>query len=333
MKADIIVGLSYGDEGKGKVTNTLLKTRDYTRCVRFNGSHNAGHTIYKNGNKMVTHAIPTGVIQGIKSIIGPGCVINLNLLEQETKELESYNINVRDYLFIDKRVHVITEEHITEDSKDSRIGTTKKGNGPAYRDKYDRMGLRFEDVYDAGFSTVDIYEELFESSEHHVVLFEGAQGFNLDIDWGEYPYVTSSHCTTAGAMINGIPPQAIRRIYGVTKAYDTYVGAKEFEPNDNVLARIREVGNEFGATTGRPRQVNFLNLDSLVRSIRINGVTDLIINKVDILRDLDVWIVIENNQKIDLKSKNNFTNFIKDYVMRKCKSVEYVKFSFSPDDI
>jgi adenylosuccinate synthase len=332
MIADIILGLSFGDEGKGKVTNSLLKDGGYTHCVRFNGSHNAGHTIYKDGKKLVTHAIPTGVVQGVKSIIGPGCVVNTGLLEEEIVELENAGIKARELLFVDRRVNLITGEHLHEDSKDTKIGTTKRGNGPAYRDKYARKGLRFENGL-KGIKSIDIYEELFNVHPDAKVLFEGAQGFNLDIDWGDYPYVTSSHCTTAGAMLNGIPPQSVRKVIGVAKAYDTYVGAKQFEPDLQVLRDIRRIGQEFGATTGRPRQVNFLNLTSLIKSVRINGVSQLIINKTDILQEVNCWNVIVDGKVIDLGNEEVFKKVVGDTIIQNCGSVGQIRFSFTPNDI
>lgn len=332
MIADIILGLSYGDEGKGKVTNTLLKNGGYTHCIRFNGSHNAGHTIYKDGKKLVTHAIPTGVVQGVKSIIGPGCVVNTGLLEEEIKELEAAGINVKELLFVDRRVNLITGEHLHEDSQDTKIGTTKRGNGPAYRDKYARKGLRFENGL-RGIKSIDIYEELFNTHPDAKVLLEGAQGFNLDVDWGDYPYVTSSHCTTAGAMLNGIPPQSVRKVIGVVKAYDTYVGAKQFEPDLQVLRDIRKIGQEFGATTGRPRQVNFLNLTSLIKAVRINGVSELIVNKTDILQEVNYWNVIVDGKVIDLGNEEVFKRVVGDTIIQNCESVGQIKFSFTPNDI
>ncbi len=330
--ADVIVGLSYGDEGKGKITNSLLKAGKYTHCVRFGGGHNAGHTIYKDGKKVVTHAIPTGVVQGVKSIIGPGCVVNTGLLEEEMKELEAAGIKVRELLFVDKRTNLITGMHLHEDSLDTKIGTTKRGNGPAYRDKYDRKGLRFEDGL-RGIKSIDIYEEFFNTHPDAKVLFEGAQGFNLDIDWGDYPYVTSSHCTTAGAMLNGIPPKSLRNVFGVVKAYDTYVGAKKFEPDEQIFKDIRQIGQEFGATTGRPRQVNLLNINNLIKSININGVTELIVNKMDILEQVNTWKVIDNNNVIDLRYMDNFKKFVGDKVLENCDSITQIKYSFSPNDI
>jgi adenylosuccinate synthase len=330
--ADILVGLSYGDEGKGCVTNALLKTGGYTHCVKSNGGHNSGHTIVHEGKKIVTHAVPSGVVQGIKSIIGPGCVVNFSLLNKEIEELEAAGVNVRDFLYIDERVNIIETEHLEEDSHDSKIGTTRRGNGPAYRDKYGRKNRRFGDV-STSVNSINVYDEFFETNEEVNVLFEGGQGFYLDIDWGDYPYVTSSHCTTAGAMLNGVPPQSVRNVYGIAKAYDTYVGAKSFEPDNPLMSKIREVGNEYGSTTGRPRQVNYLNVDDLVRAIRVNGVTTLIVNKVDILEEVGVWKVYVDGKLIDLESKQGFTDFLSRYIVQRCATVCSIKFSTTPDGI
>lgn len=291
IKADIVVGLQYGDEAKGKITHDLCASGDYTHVMRFGGGPNAGHTIYHEGQKLVTHHIPSGVFFGIKSIIGSGCVIDPHALLQEIKELEAAGIDVISSLRIAQNAHIITKEHKNEDSRDEKIGTTRRGCGPAYRSKYDRTGIpvreySFED--ELAFMAdlvVDLYEEL-HNAENTYVLCEGAQGFGIDIDWGDYPYVTSSHCTTAGALLNGIPPQAINRVWGAAKVYETYVGAKNFQGEDPLLEQLQQAGQEFGATTGRKRQTNWIDLDFLAKSCRINGVTDLVINKMDVMREV-----------------------------------------------
>jgi|TARA_Y100000310_G_scaffold267837_2_gene280100 adenylosuccinate synthase len=326
--ADVVLGLQHGDEGKGKVTHHLLKSGEYNYCLRFNGGGNAGHTIYHEGKKYVTHYIPSGVFHGIKSIIGPGCVVNLDKLEQEIQELEDGGVNVCDFLFIDKRTHITTAQHIEEDSQDSKkdwteaaIGTTKSGNGPTYRDKYARGNLTFDIWLDTQVKTIetvnlidptipenesankfynqlikqrmqdnhdkwipfliDTFEE-FHDGKLKTILCEGAQGFELDIDWGDYPYVTSSHCGVGSAVLNGIPPKSIRNVYGVIKAYETYVGAKAFQNENEVCKLFQVLGEEFGATTGRLRQTDFLHLPRLIRAIKMNSVSHLIVNKCDI---------------------------------------------------
>lgn len=332
--ADVVIGLSMGDEGKGKVTNSLLKKGEYTHCVRFNGSSNAGHTIYRDGKKFVTHIVPTGILQGVKSIIGPGCVASFRLLDEEVKELVKSGLETKGRLFIDHRVNVISAEHLCEDERDQKIGTTKRGNGPAYRDKYARKNIRFGDLpwNDPNYDVIDIYEELFDSNEN-AVLMEGAQAFGLDIDWGDYPYVTSSHCGVAGAIQNGIPFNKIRNVYGVCKAYETYVGNKKFEDEDPVFSKIREVGQEFGATTGRSRQVGFLDLDFLVRSARINGVTHLIVNKLDILEEVGIWKVKLNNETRVLKDKREFIQLVTEVMTSSVEPLKNIFYSTSPEDI
>ena len=302
MLADIVVGLSFGDEGKGKVTHHLLKNGDYTHCIRFNGGCNAGHTIYHEGVKFVTHHIPAGVFFGVRSIIGNGCVVNIDQFNREIQMLHDGGINTDGLIFIANNAHIITDAHLEEDGKDTTIGTTKRGNGPAYRDKYDRQGTLASEALVGTPYLIDMYRELHETDEDVVILCEGAQGFGLDIDWGDYPYVTSSHCTTAGALLNGIPPQAVRKVYGITKAYDTYVGAKDFHGEGRVFDLLQSLGKEFGATTGRARQCNWLNVRDLKKAVDINGVTDVIINKVDILREVGEWnLRSSDNNAIMLK--------------------------------
>lgn len=324
--ADVIVDLQCGDTGKGKVANFLAsKPDEYTHIVRYNGGGNAGHTIYHNGEKIVTHFIPVGVVHGITSIIGPGCVINIKSLFEEIEYLENKGINVRDYLFIDKRVHVITEEHIQEEINESKVGTTKRGNGPAYRDKYSRKGIRVEDVSELSDFVIDIYEEFYGFNSYAKVLFEGAQGFELDIDWGDYPYVTSSHCTVGSACLNGVPPKKIRNVYGICKAYSTYVGSKKFEGDDECFGKIRDIGNEFGSTTGRPRQVNWVNMDTLIKAININGITELIVNKVDVLQEVGVYKYYLNNELVEFKTFESFWESFKFniYIKTDLKNIKY----------
>lgn len=327
--AHVIVDLQAGDTGKGKVAHSLCKSKNYTHVVRYNGGGNAGHTVYHEGTKIVTHLIPVGVLYGIKSIIGPGCVINVEKLNDEIEYLESFGFDIKKYLFIDKRVHAIQNEHLIEDSTDTTIGTTKTGNGPAYRDKYGRTGIRAE-MY-KGLNIIDIYEE-FYGNDTCQILFEGAQGFELDIDWGDYPYVTSSHCTVGSAILNGVPPQKITKVYGVAKAYRTYVGAKNFETPLDVFDKIRELGGEYGATTGRKRQIDWLNVDDLIKAANINGVTDLIINKLDILEQTQLKLYHNSTLHHFLYSEN-YKEYIIFNIKKQCPLIKNIIFSLSPFDI
>ena len=290
MIADVVLGLQHGDEAKGKVTHQLCSKGNYTHVIRFNGGCNAGHTIYHEGKKFVTHHIPAGVFYGIESIIGPGCVIDPVQFFNEIEELESAGIPASNLVSI----------------------ATKRGNGPAYRDKYDRKGLRAEDMPCFEDYIVDIYEELY-SDPNAEILFEGAQGFGLDIDHGDYPYVTSSHCTTAAALLNGVPPQAVRNVWGVAKIYETYVGAKTFQPKGDVFNALQSIGEEFGATTGRKRQCNWMDLDNLKKAIRMNGVTDLVFNKMDVLREVGEWKFYNNGEVMRLDTEQEVRSWLTSY--------------------
>ena len=332
MIADVILGLQYGDEGKGKITHHLCKTGGYTHVVRFNGGCNAGHTIYHNGKKFVTHHIPAGVFFGIKSIIGPGCVVDPKQFFKELEELRDGGIDIDELVFIAENAHIITDEHLEEDGKDTTIGTTKRGNGPAYREKYARNGLLAKDLPYLQPYLVNIYDELHENTQTPVILCEGAQGFGLDIDWGDYPFVTSSHCTVGSAILNGIPPKAIRDVWGVAKAYETYVGAKKFELDNPIFSKIRDLGQEYGATTGRPRQCGWLDWKFLEKSININGINKIVFNKVDILEELNQWVIKTN--------KHSYETFhvgehFQQWIQRKLDKmdIEEVYFSGSPDKI
>ena len=308
IKIDVVVDLAHGDSGKGKVSHALLAKRDYTHCLRFNGGGNAGHTIYHEGKKFVTHLIPSGVFHGIRSVIGPGCVARTSKLLEEVKYLED-NLGKKINVGIANNVHLVTEEHLTEDSSDIRIGTTKTGNGPAYSAKYSRKGVRAStDPLLQNYLT-DMYSEFYEDKPVRI-LAEGAQSFNLDIDWGDYPYVTSSHCGIGGLLNNGFNHKHVRNVYGVVKAYDTYVGAKQFQPAGDVFNRIQEAGQEFGATTGRRRQVNWLNWNIIERGIRMNGVNTLIVNKGDVLDQIGSWGIIENGETIEFSTKNLFKQWL-----------------------
>ena len=325
MITDIVIGLQHGDEGKGKVTHHLLKSGEYTHCVRFNGGCNAGHTIYHNGVKLVTHHIPAGVFFGVTSVIGNGCVIDPIKLFQEIEYLESHGINVREHLKIANNAHIITELHKAQDGKDERIGTTRTGNGPAYRDKYARTGLRSRDIPEFSEFLVDIYQEL---SGDTVILMEGAQGFWLDPDWGDYPYVTSSHTGTAAAIQNGISPRSIRNVWGVIKAYETYVGKRDFQPNDEVFDRIQKAGAEFGATTGRVRQCNWMNPKQIRQAIDLNGVNRLVINKMDVLREVGAWGTTERR----IHGERHFRSHMQDEFSRRL-GIEKIYFSDNPENI
>lgn len=310
MEADIVVDLQYGDSGKGKVTHFLAKSGDYTHVLRYNGGANAGHTIFHNGQKFITQQIPAGVFFGVRSIIGSGCVVNPEQFFKEIDMLEQGGIDTKGKIFIAENAHVITQAHREEDKKGGgAIGTTGSGNGPAYRDKYGRTGVRAADVPELKPYLINLYQEWYTTGKVRI-LAEGAQGFGLDIDWGDYPFVTSSHCTTAGALLNGLPPQSVRKVWGVAKIYETYVGSKKFQPEDEIFNKIGDVGEEFGAVTGRRRQTNWINMQTLERAIRMNGVTHLVFSKVDVLRTVGVWAAYDAGKEIKFESEKEMKDFI-----------------------
>lgn len=313
--ADVIVDLAHGDTGKGKIAHALAP--EYDIVLRYNGGSNAGHTVYHNGLQVITHQVPIGVLYGKVSIIGPGCVVNVDKLRKEIRELNTLGITTKNLIKVDYRAHVVTDNHLTEDGADTTIGTTRQGIGPAYRDKYGRTGKRIIDVLGSScteglFDVIDIYDVLFVNRFERSILCEGAQGFQLDIDWGDYPYVTSSHCTVGSVCLNGIPPQKLRKVIGVMKAYETYVGNKtHFSDEGNpIFQKIQEVGNEYGATTGRPRKVNWLNIDHIIKAIDINGVTEVFINKVDVLQQVGEFGLIENSWVKRFSDYDTFKNYV-----------------------
>ena len=331
----LILGLQWGDEGKGKIVDNLSESIDIV--CRFQGGHNAGHTIKVNGQKTVLHLIPSGILHNnTKCLIGNGVVLALDALYKEIKHLEEKNISFQDRFFISSACALILPTHITLDKvkdKKESIGTTGRGIGPAYEDKIGRRAIRFGDLGDLKllkekinslvkyhnrlleniyqhephnaeevFNDVVKYKELYDKysidsqetmhqwiKNDQSILFEGAQGTLLDIDHGTYPYVTSSSTTAGGVSTGlGIGPKFIDKIIGITKAYTTRVGEGPFptELHDDSGLMLAEKGNEFGATTGRPRRCGWLDLVLLKKAIFINSVTDLCITKLDVLDEM-----------------------------------------------
>jgi len=247
-------------------------------------------------------------------------------------------------IFIANNAHVITDAHKEEDKKaGGAIGTTGRGNGPAYRDKYGRTGVRAEKVEQLKPYLIDLYKEWYSGKKDVEILAEGAQGFGLDIDWGDYPFVTSSHCTTAGALLNGLPASAIRDVWGVAKIYETYVGSKKFQPEGDVFNKMGDLGEEFGSTTGRRRQCNWMNMQTLERAIQMNGVTHIVFNKVDVLRAVGQWAVIDNDKVVKFSagggsaSGGKTEKAMNDFIVNRLKSLgisrNHIFFSESKDKI
>lgn len=322
MKGDVIIGLQYGDEGKGKILVAMIQKNKYDYCIRFNGGPNAGHSIYKDGIKYITHQIPSGIVYGLKCIIGPNCVVDINKLEKEISELESLGIkNVRTNLLISYNAHIIDLKHIEYDTKSNMIGTTGSGIGPTYSDKALRTGQRINDIKRnniiCGCKVIDCYEELNKKKDIKLI-YEGAQGFMLDINYGNYPYVTSSNCLASSVCTTGVSHKNIENVIGVCKIYNTYLGTMEFQPeNENDLVLLQREGEELGNTTGRVRQCNWLNLDELLKAIKINGVDKLIINKCDIIKNVGVYKLYHLDKLIAFNTFLEMENYIKEIITDK----------------
>lgn len=330
---DVILGLQWGDEGKGKIVDYFAK--GYDVIARFQGGPNAGHTLYVGDKKIVLHQIPSGVFhKNAINLIGNGVVLDPVVLKKECETVAGFGVDIKKNLFIAERTHLILPTHRALDkaaelSKGTqKIGSTLKGIGPAYMDKTGRNGLRVGELLDKNFTTayiklrlkhqrlLDNYafteditaweEEFFEAldflkqlnivnGEYFIneqltkgkrVLAEGAQGSMLDIDFGTFPFVTSSNTITAGVCNGlGVAPQKIRDVMGVTKAYCTRVGGGPFptELDNETGEELRKLGNEFGATTGRPRRCGWIDLVALKFACMVNGVTKIIMTKADVL--------------------------------------------------
>lgn len=327
MRSEIVLGLDKGDEAKGKITYKLATRGDFTHCLRFNGGNNSGRTIYVDGQKVVNHVMPTGIVCKLKSIIGPGCVVNEKGFFQELENLTKIIPDAEQYIKIAHNAHVIQGKHIEEELSENRLGTTRKGIGPAYRDKYARTGIRAEDVKSFEPFLVDVYEELYGQSKVNV-LCEGAQAIGLDVDWGDFPYVTSSHCGIGSAINSGISLTSIANIHGVIKAYSTYVGTKEYQEKDNEeLKQMASLGKEYGSTTGRLRQTNYLDVPYIRKHASLNSVTTMHVNKMDILQEMDVWKIIDNNEIVDLKNEKSFIKYLQDNM----PDIKDWRFYYSPE--
>lgn len=337
--ADIVVDLQAGDTGKGKVAHWLAKNNNYDAVLRYNGGANAGHTIYHQGQKVVTHQVPVGVFYNIPSVIGIGCVVHLPKLREELEMLEKLGFSAP--MMVDARCHVTQDKHLREDGTDTKIGTTRQGIGPTYRDKYGRTGTRIQEVlkynsWDIPYDMIDTYSYFHGDNREMTVLCEGAQGFQIDIDWGDYPYVTSSHCTSGAVALNGIPPRTWRKVYGVMKAYETYSGFKTFNDkgDQDVLDKIQEAGQEFGATTGRKRQVRWMHLEGVIQAMYINDVTDLIINKVDVMEQVGKFGVVFRGTRHMFDTLTQFKAFVEDTIRWHYRApLHSITWSTSPEQV
>lgn len=364
-KASIIVGLQFGDEGKGKMVDVLSETNDWV--VRFSGGNNAGHTVVVNDKTYKFHLLPSGMARNKKSAIAAGCIVDPKVLLEELKQ---FSANAPP-LHIDPRSHVILPYHVLQDqgneqaAGNQKIGTTGRGIGPCYSDRALRIGIRFGDfiqpqkfkqklieMYNHKKPLLDHFakgmvplpESIFEEYQgyakqlspfvsdvsleifnalqnHQTILFEGAQGTFLDTDFGTYPFVTSSHPLAANAFIGtGIGPVSNCRIIGITKAYLTRVGNGPFptELDDKTGELLRQKGQEFGTTTGRARRCGWLDLPQLRTAVRLNGITEIAVMKMDVLHGFDEVKVCTH---YELNGKKLFESPIELDDWTKCKPV------------
>lgn len=330
---DIVCGLSWGDEAKGKIVAQLAKSGNYNYVCRWGGGSNAGHTIYINNVKYKTHLIPSGVFFGVKSIIGPECVINKEAFYTEINYLKEHGFNTS-LVKISPKAHVITSSHIEEDRKKyfKQQGTTAKGIAPCYRDKFGRVGTRVGDAENFYDFEHYIWDEKLEGN----ILCEGAQGFWLDINYGNYPYITSSTTLPYGACSLGFSPKLINKIYGACKIYDTRSGLDPDFPeellNDMELLSICDEGKEYGVTTGRRRKVNWLDIQKLEKAINISGTTHLIISKIDIFKNLNLYKLL-NNDIISFNNIDTMKEYIEAYLYNNCLQLENIIYSDNVENI
>jgi adenylosuccinate synthase len=360
MSVDVLLGLQWGDEGKGKIVDFLAGQYDF--IARYQGGPNAGHTIYLNEEKFVLHTIPSGIFhEKIGNIIGNGVVINPITLLGEIRNLEAAGINVKSKLHIAKKASLILPTHIELDKAseqkrgDAKIGSTLRGISPAYMDRTGRNALKIGEIFSSNFiekynSLRDKHIEMINSMgysadlssetawieslellknysfidcEQYVnqqlqqgkkILAEGAQGAMLDIDYGTYPFVTSSNTITGGVCAGlGVAPQKIKEVYGITKAYCTRVGSGPFptELHDETGEKLRKDGGEFGATTGRPRRCGWIDFVALRYACMLNGVTKLCITKIDVLNNFEE-IGYCNEYKIGSETSPNMPSYLTD---------------------
>lgn len=333
MNVDIVFGLSWGDEGKGKIIGQLLRNKKYDWVCRWNGGANAGHTVYINNKKYHTHLIPSGILFGYKCLIGPDCFLNINDFKNELEYLSNNGFDTN-LIKVSPFVNVITDEHKKEDANNPK--STGKGIGPCARDKFARIGKRFIDVCPDDLKHHIHNVESDDDKLKGEILCEGAQGFWLDINYGNYPYVTSSITLPYTSCSLGFAPSKIRNIYGAAKIYDTRVGYDpEFEnlqqPNENKLKDIAQIGNEFGTTTGRKRSISWLDLSKLIKAINISGTNIIIISKIDILQNVNTFILKENNEYVHFNDLNQMKEYIEKKININCYNVNKIIFSGDPE--
>lgn len=335
-KADVVVGLAWGDEAKGKITSSLASRKllngksYYSAVARWAGGNNAGHTVFVNGEKYKTHLIPSGVFHNILSIIGPGCVLHPDSFMKEIEYLSNSGFDTS-LIKVSGKCHIVKDEYLAFDKKNlaEKFGTTSKGIAPSYAAKAARTGLLAKDVLSDSF----IWNEELRGN----ILCEGAQGVWLDLDRGNYPYVTSSTTLPYGACSLGFPTQKVNDIWGAAKMYDTRSGEDPMFPeslfDDPDLSKIGYVGQEYGVTTGRKRKVNWLNLDFLCKAVALTGTTHLVVSKCDVVQEVGKYKLYHNEALVLFDSIRSMQQYIEEEVRNSSSLVDDIIFSSSPEVI
>jgi len=337
MKVDFLIDTGFGDNGKGKISKVLNEKYKYKSVIKFNGSGNAGHAVWIDDSKYVSHYLTSGIYSNDTNIIiGPGCVLNVDEFLKEYNQFnDKFKLDGR--VFIHPYTHIIQDKHIDIDKLETKIGTTNKGNGPCYSDKYNRTGIRAENInkLESFILPKEYIKDIFNVGKIRTVgdnrvLMEGSQGWGLDIDHGNYPYVTSSHIHPGFAFATfGIPLDKIGDVYGVCKIYETYVGESNdimvCDPTDEEI--IRNIGKEFGETTGRPRKIGYLDMNRLVNSINQVGISTLFINKIDVLNELNIFKVIIDDKIIEYDTiyemQNNINSYLESHTQINRENIYY----------
>nr|MBA4405100.1 adenylosuccinate synthase [Nanoarchaeum sp.] len=349
-KVNVVVGMQYGDEGKGKLVDFLAAKADYV--VRFQGGNNAGHTVVINGQSTILHFIPSGAFNDNICVMGNGVVLDLDVLQTEINMLEEKGVSLKDRLLISENAHLILSDDV-EDSMNDKIGSTGKGIAPSYTNKYAKTGLRVRDIinvendlddFDVNarskllkfkkflldhsylkFQIVNVSKVLNDAIDAgKYVLFEGAQATGLDIDHGHYPFVTSSNCTAGGACTgSGVGPTKINNVFGVSKVYITRVdrdgaGPLTTQMDKTMMEKIQKKGHEYGATTGRPRRCGWYDAVLNKHAVRVNGLSGVALTKLDVLDGLDEVKICTHYEL----NGENITDYPADAItQRRCKPV------------
>ena len=313
----------------------MAATGQYDAVARWAGGNNAGHTVYVDGEKYKTHLVPSGVFHGIPSIVGPGCVLHPKAFQGELEYLQGHGFDTS-LVKVSPKCHIVQDEYIAYDKRNlaAKLGTTSKGIAPSYAAKAARTGILARDYY------ADHPDLLWDEKLEGVLLCEGAQGAWLDLDHGNYPYVTSSTTLSYGACSIGFAPQLIKDVWGAAKIYDTRSGEDPIFPDsllmEPTLRRIGDIGAEFGVTTGRRRKVNWLDVKKLAQAVNLTGCTHIVISKCDVLGELEIFKAYVrgiDNGLTEFDSLEDMQGSLEEILYASCPLLKYVTFSSSPEKI